>query len=229
MIDQVISSLQDKTKPDRLLLSVEDDVAGFLGILINKKEDGTINLNQTRLIDCIIRRMGLDSADSVRTLADQKPLKADKDGVPCKEQWSYASIVGIMMYLSSNARPDNAFAVHQCARFTHNPQRSHEVALKQIAQYLKGTRNKGMKLNPSNKLNLDCYADEDFARLWSAELPNDPTCVKSRTGYLLMLGGVPGSWSSKLQSKIALSRLVDELATELGFKQSSEEKLSFVY
>ena len=54
-IDQVISSLQDKTKPDRLLLSVEYDVAGFLGILMTKKEDGTIELNQTGLIDRIIR------------------------------------------------------------------------------------------------------------------------------------------------------------------------------
>ena len=248
-IDQVISSLQDKTKPDRLLLSVEDDVAGFLGILMTKKEDGTIKLNQTGLIDRIIRTMGLDSANSVRTLADQKPLGANKDGAPCKEQWSYASFVGMMMYLSSNSRPDIAFAVHQCARFMHNPRQSHEVALKRIVRYLKGTCNKGMKLKPSTKLNLDCYADADFAGLWSAELPNDPTCVKSRTGYLLMLGSVPVSWSSKLQSKIALSTteaeysalstamkeliplrcLVEKLAKALGVKRSPEEKLSFVY
>ena len=64
-----------------------------------------------------------------------------------------------------------------------------------------------------------------------------------------MLGGVSVSWSSKLQSKIALSMteseysalstamkeliplrpLVDELATALGVKRSSEEKLSFVF
>jgi len=101
------------------------------------------------------------------------------------------------MYLASNSRPDITFAVHQCARFTHNPQRVHEVALKRNARYLKGTRDNGMKIMLSKKLNLDCYADADFAGLWNAELLNDPTCVKSRTGYILMLGGNP--------SKIALS------------------------
>ena len=120
-IDKVIASLQDERKPDRLLLSVEDDVAGFLGILMTKKDDGTIELIQTGLIDRIIRTMGLDASNAVRTPADRKPLGADKDGAPCKEQWSYAWIMGKMMYLASNSRPDIAFAVHQCARFTHNP------------------------------------------------------------------------------------------------------------
>ena len=165
---------------------------------MTKRDDGTIKLIQTGLIDRIIRTMGLDASNAVRTPADRKPLGADKDGAPCEEQWSYASIVGMMMYLASNSRPDIAFAVHQCAHFTHNPRRIHEVALKRIARYLKGTREKGMKITPSKKLNLDCYADADFAGLWRAELPKDPTCVKSRTGYVLMLGGVPVSWSSKL-------------------------------
>jgi len=53
-IDEVIASLQDENKPDRLLLSVEDDVAGFLRILMTKKDDGMIELIQTRLINRII-------------------------------------------------------------------------------------------------------------------------------------------------------------------------------
>ena len=35
------------------------------------------------------------------------------------ESWEYASIIGMLMYLANNSRPDIAFAVHQCARFTH--------------------------------------------------------------------------------------------------------------
>jgi len=64
-----------------------------------------------------------------------------------------------------------------------------------------------------------------------------------------MLGGVPVSWSSKLQSKIALSttkaehsapltamkeliplhRLIEELTKALGVKRSEEERLSCVF
>lgn len=53
-INKVIASLQDNSKPDRLMLSVEDDVAGFLGILMQKKQDGSIELVQTGLIDRIL-------------------------------------------------------------------------------------------------------------------------------------------------------------------------------
>ena len=53
-IDKVIASLQDENKPDQLLLSVKDDVAGFLGIWMTKKDNGTIELIQTGLIDRLI-------------------------------------------------------------------------------------------------------------------------------------------------------------------------------
>ena len=34
-------------------------------------------------------------------------------------------------------------------------------------------------------------ATGDFAGLWGIEEPQDPTCVKFRTGYLIRLGGCP--------------------------------------
>ena len=47
--------------------------------------------------------------------------------------------------------------------------------------------------------------DADFAGLWNHEDDQDPVCVKSRTGYVLTLGGFPLHWVSKLQSEISLS------------------------
>ena len=60
------------------------------------------------------------------------------------------------------------------------------------------------------EMRLDCYADADFAGLYDSEDHQDPTCVKSRTGYVILLGGCPITWSSKLQTKIALSTLEAE-------------------
>jgi hypothetical protein len=31
--------------------------------------------------------------------------------------------------------------------------------------------------------NLDCYVDADFAGLWDPDEAEDPTTMKSRTGY----------------------------------------------
>jgi hypothetical protein len=117
-IDVILTELQDKSRDDALVLNIEDDVAGFLGILLEKQSNGSIELKQTGLIDRIIRIMGLDEAHCRKTLAESSPLGADKEGEVCEEDWNYASIVGMLMYLSANSRPDIAFAVHQAARFT---------------------------------------------------------------------------------------------------------------
>jgi len=56
--------------------------------------------------------MNLEDTAEKHTPAASKPLGKDEDGLQCQELWSYASVVGIMMYLVSNLRPDIAFAVH---------------------------------------------------------------------------------------------------------------------
>jgi hypothetical protein len=203
-IDNVIESLR-RPEPTSFDLNIEDDVAGFLGILMQRHQDGSIELIQTGLIDRILKITGLADSHDKYTPSETKPLGKDENGDPCSESWSYASIVGMMMYLASNSRPDIAFAVHSCARFTHCPKRSHEKALKRIARYLKKTRDRGMIIKPSPDLSLDLFVDADFAGLWSAEKPDDPTAVKSRTGYIITIGGTPVIWASKLQTEIALS------------------------
>jgi hypothetical protein len=208
-IDRVIDSLRE-AKPTAFQLNVEDSVAGFLGILLEVQDDGSIELKQTGLIDRIIKVMNLEDASEKSTPADSKPLGKDETGAACCEDWSYASVVGMMMYLSSNSRPDIAFAVHQAARFTHCPRKSHETALKRIAKYLKGTRTRGMRIVPTSEMKLDLYVDADFAGLWNTEDSSDPVCVKSRTGFVITLGGVPLIWSSKLQTEIALSTTESE-------------------
>ena len=65
----------------------------------------------------------------------------------------------MILYLLSNTRKDISFAVHQCYRFTHNTNASHDTAVNRICCYLQGTKDKGMVFNPSEKLVVDCYAD----------------------------------------------------------------------
>ena len=110
-----------------------------------------------------------------------------------------------MYLISSNAHPEIQFAVRQCASFTHCPPASHEEAIKYICRYFQGVKGQGLTFKPNYSLDLDLYVDADFAGLWSHEDDQDPVCVKSQTGYVITLGGYPISWSSKLQSEIALS------------------------
>ena len=75
----------------------------------------------------------------------------------------------MLLYLSGHSRPDIAFAVHQCARYTFKPTSRHFAALKRIGRYLKGTVDKGLILRPSKYLHVDCFPDADFAGLYNHE------------------------------------------------------------
>jgi hypothetical protein len=65
-------------------------------------------------------------------------------------------------------------------------------------------------MRPSSVLQVDCYPDADFAGLYNHEDSQDPHCVRSRTGYVILLAGCPVLWKSKLQTEIALSTMEAE-------------------
>jgi hypothetical protein len=138
------------------------------------------------------------------------PLGSDIDGAPMGESFNYRSVVGMMLYLSSNSHPEISFAVSQCARFVSNPTVKHGEALKRIGRYLLGVKGQGLIIRPNLDLKLELYADADFAGLWCHEDPTDPISVRSRTGSVITLGGAPILWKSKLQSETALSTMMAE-------------------
>jgi Reverse transcriptase (RNA-dependent DNA polymerase) len=205
-----IDAMIDGLRAADMELNKEDDVAGFLGVKMNRSETGSIELLQTGLIDRIITAMGLEGAAPKKTPATVTPLPKDADGDDCTEAFNFGSVVGMLMYLCGHSRPDIAYAVHQCARYLHCPKASHEKGLKHIGQYLLSTRNRGLIMKPNGTLKVDMYVDAAFAGLWGYEDKHDPSCVKSRSGFVVMVGGCPILWGSKLQTEIALSTMESE-------------------
>jgi hypothetical protein len=188
----------------------EGEVGAFLGIQITKTGPGQFYLTQTGLIDKVLNTAGMDDCRGHDTPATTTSLGTDKDGDPFDEDWEYASVMGMLMYLSANSRPDITYAVHSVARFSHSPRASHAMAVKRILRYLKKTRTKGLTLEPKAEHTVDCYVDADFGGLFSVEDPESPVSVKSRTGYVIMYRGSPLLWVSKLQTQIALSTMESE-------------------
>jgi hypothetical protein len=119
----------------------------------------------------------------------------------------------MLNYIAASSRPDISFAAHQCARFSSNPLRSHELAVKRIVCYLKGTKDKGFILRPDNSTTIYCYVDADFAGAWTLNTSVDPKSVHSRSGYVITYASCPILWSSKLQTEIALSTTEAEYLT----------------
>ena len=90
--------------------------------------------------------------------------------------WNYPSVVGMLLYLPGNTRPDITMAVSQVCHFSHSPKQSHAKAVKHILRYLKGTVDKGMIIRPNGTLGLGNYCDADFAgyRSEPQEVPTLP-------------------------------------------------------
>ena len=145
-------------------------MAGYLGLKIYRSMEGKVILSQTGLIERILYVMNMTDCNLKYTPADKVLVENDLEGDPCLEDWEYQSVVGIMIYLGGITRSDIASTVYQCARFSHNPRRTYKIALKHIARYLQGSKDKGLILSPDqNKIQLDLYADTDFAGLFLAE------------------------------------------------------------
>jgi hypothetical protein len=182
------------------------DVGNFLGIKVAREKNGYINLTQPELIDKIVETVGLQSNSSYFTTPSSGPLLTkDSEGDDRRPDFDYRAAVGMIIYLTSSSIPELSFASHQRARFSQNPKRIHEIAVRKIGRYLQGTRDKGYFLNPNNTKHLDCYVDADFAGLWNPDEAQDPTTLKSRTGYVITFCVCPVLRVSKLQTETALS------------------------
>ena len=95
----------------------------FLGVDIKTLDDGIFQFNQTVLIHKVLEATRIEHCNGLPTTTKvEEHLGTDVNGSKAKIDWtnSYASIIELILYLSSNTRPDISFNAHQCAWFTHN-------------------------------------------------------------------------------------------------------------
>ena len=189
-------------------LTAEDSIEDYLGVRVSfNKQHNTVTLSQTGLIDKILSTVFPDAGEYVKphyTPAVDPPLGRDDDGSESTVEWSYRSIIGSLLYLANNTRPDIMFAVHQAARFSSNPKQSHHLAVARICRYLHATKDKGLIFVPKQN-DLQCFVDADFAGLWKTKEFEHPSSCLSRSGFVILYAGAPILWVSKLQTEIALS------------------------
>ena len=189
------------------------EVSAFREIKIGQLSNDEFCQSQPGLIAKVLAAAGMTDYNSNSTPAVILPLGPNLEGEPMNEKWECASIIGMLMYLSNNTRPDIAHAVHAvhaCARFTHNPKKSHTTAVKHILCYLQGTKQKGMLIKPDNSNELNCFVDSDSAENYTVYPDQDHTSTKSRTGYIILFKGCPILWVSKMRTQCALSTMESE-------------------
>ena len=179
----------------------------------NRDGKKIINMNQTRFIESILKRFGMENCKPTATpatsnLLDDCTEPNDGDSATSDREkeitFPYQEVVGSLLYLSTGTRPDISQAVAVLSRFMANHQQTNWKAAKRVLRYLKGTKTLGLTFGGdiSDGNTLKAYVDADWA--------GDLTARKSTSGIAITLNGAGITWLSKQQSTVALSTLEAE-------------------
>ena len=205
-IDTVVADLQACSH--RFTVDDQGDIGNFLGIQVTRFPDGTIQLTQPQLIEAIIKDLHLQSGSNTKKtpVVPNNLLHKDTDGPDMTPDFHYRSVIGKLNFLEKSTRPDLLVSVHQCARYSERPKRSHAEAVKRIGHYLLATKDKGLIIRPNEQRYFECWVDADFSGNWRPQdASNDPMTAKSRSGWMIRFTGAPITWASKMQTITALS------------------------
>ena len=185
----------------------EGEVDEYLGVKIEVLKDKRVKMSQPFLIDQILSGLGFNERTKPKKTpaVSSKILHQDKGGEKMQTTWEYRRIIGQLNFLEKSTRPDIAYAVHQCARFSSDPRASHKMAILRIGRYLMATRSEGIVFEPDNS-SLELWCDADFSGNWREDIAHiDRNTAKSRTGFVVKYAGCPLTWASKMQTETALS------------------------
>lgn len=212
--EQEVNNVIDQIRRAKLDITIEGDLTDFLGVNIDRKEDGSIHLTQPQLIDQILKDVGMqDSRVKSKDIpaSSSRLLSRHSNSEGFGNSFHYRSVIGRLNYLEKASRSDIAYITHQCARFSADPKVEHGEAIRWIARYLKGTRDKGTILRPDITRGLEVHVDADFSGNWDVrEAKNDPDTARSRHGFIISYAGCPIVWKSQLQGEITLSSTESE-------------------
>src|SRR5882762_3611032 len=162
-----------------------------------------IYLSQRQYIIDMLEKYGLTNANPVSTPMDPgfklstSMAPQNKDDIIFMKSIPYINAVGSLMYLAITSYPDIAYSVRVLARFNSNPGPLHWKVVKHLLRYCKGTMDLKLVYGPSDSSQLfTSYSDADHG--------GNPDNGHSTGGYLVKIGSGAVSWSSKLQSLVAL-------------------------
>ena len=92
---------------DDLYLNVEWDVYSFLAVEVNSDMHSyKVTPTKVVLTKRALKKVLMLDNNKNTTTAEKIPLGTDADGTPFDKYLGYASVVGMLMYISSNSRPE---------------------------------------------------------------------------------------------------------------------------
>ncbi|CAI7773350.1 unnamed protein product [Closterium sp. NIES-53] len=213
LVKEVMLKLQDKFKCKAL-----GDVSFYLGLHIERDvEKRCMRVHQRKYLEALAANFGQSEGHVATPFPSGfKCVNGPKEeSVGGEERRRFHSLVGSLMYVAVNTRPNVVFATGQLARVVQCPNEEQVAAGMRVAKYLGQTptvglqysaaaqrRQKGADCVELRRLFLTAFSDASYA-----SEPEDMTIVG---GFICYVGGGPTAWESKKQVDQALSSVESE-------------------
>lgn len=175
---------------------------------------GTLRLHQEEYANSVLKEFGMDDCDG-RPVPLEFKMKLCDFEMGYHGEFKYQKLIGSLLYLSTNTRPDISYAVSFLSQFNSCYTSTHWDLAKGVLSYLKQNPKISLNFTKCNKpsFSLVGYSDADWA--------GNPTDYKSYTGYCFTLDGNLISWESRKQRCAAQSTAESEsIALAEAVKQS---------
>jgi transposase InsO family protein len=199
-VDDILAATSRAEVLNRLMKKIGEDfeikdlgiVKNYLGIEFER--NGHFKISQQTYINKIVEAAGLGEAKNSKFPLDTGYYKQTSNELPSNDE--YRRLIGMLLYLSTNTRPDIAASVGILSKRIMQP-REHDLnEVKRIIRYLKGTSHVKLQLSfDSPSLKMMSYSDADWAE--------DSTDRKSNTGAICQLNGGTVAWISRKQGLVA--------------------------
>ena len=171
----------------------------FLGTQIIEDSE-KITLDQQTHIESVLEKFSMQDSNPSKAPAENnlKLVKA-AEVEQLVDETLYRSLIGSLLYIAKQTRPDIVWIVNVLSRFTDKPANSHWLAGKRVLRYLQATKSLKLVYPRDSDYNLIGESDAD----WSG----DHDDRRSTTGYFFKMGFSGGafSWRTKKQQTVALA------------------------
>ncbi|CAB1113542.1 unnamed protein product [Ectocarpus sp. CCAP 1310/34] len=193
LAEMVVEALGDSLPTKNL-----GEVRFFLGCAFARdREAGTIEMSQESYIRSVLERFNVCRTSSIpASLTNDYRSVIEDEGagdVPFRD------VVGSLMWIANQTRPDISNAVRAVARHSHEPNKSHWKAAQKILNYLLETAHLTLKYKQDTMVDVGTlvYVDADFA--------SEATDRRSDSGALVLVADCLVAWISRTQKCVTLS------------------------
>jgi hypothetical protein len=157
-IDEVVAGLRKEF--DEVEVDFSDDIS-YLGMRIRRAK-GKVTVTMFTYIADLIKYAGFTGVKTSPAEGDIFEIDESSPLLNRKAAKEFHTIVAKTLYLAKRARPDIAVVVAYLCTRVKSPTDEDWAKLERLLQYLAGTQDMEMVLEPEGEIRLDAYIDAAF-------------------------------------------------------------------